>query len=165
MKNIILTTLLLIILFGCQNTQKTEELNSSVVSKWLSEINKENYEELYAELWSDSCKQYFNSSSEAVEYDDFKQMLHGLYTEYPDIEHEIHEIIACDDKVFARFSGKVLHDTIMIGAPATGKEIEWNAMAIFQLSNGKIQQRWEVTDLLGMYQQLGMELRKREESD
>jgi steroid delta-isomerase-like uncharacterized protein len=165
MKNIILPALLLIILFGCQNTQETEELNRSVVCKWLSEINKENYEELYAELWSDSCKHYFNSDSEALAYEDFKQLLHKLYTECPDIEHEIHEIIACDDKVFARFSGKVLHDTIMFGAPATGKEIEWNAMAIFQLSQGMIQQRWEVTDLLGMYQQLGMELRKREESD
>jgi steroid delta-isomerase-like uncharacterized protein len=162
MKRIILVPLLLICLLCCQNIQETEELNKTIVEKWLTEINKDNYEELFVELWSDSCKQYFNSNSKAVKYEDFKQMLDQLYTEYPEIQHEIHEIIACDDKVLARFSGKVVHDTIMFGAPATGKEIEWNAMAIFQLSKGKIQKRWEVTDLLGMYQQLGMELQLKE---
>jgi steroid delta-isomerase-like uncharacterized protein len=153
---------MLIFLVSCQDKQATAELNKSIVEKWLKEINKENYEALFETLWSDSCKQYFNSSSEAVEFEDFKQMLHQLYAEFPEIKHEIHEIIACDDKVCARFSAKVLHDTFMFGAPATGKEIEWHAMAIFQLSNGKIQRRWEVTDLLGMYEQLGMELRYKE---
>ena len=143
---------------AANNQQSTEELNKSVVSKWLLEINKDNFVELFDELWSDSCRQYFNSSTEPVEYDDFKQMIFNMYREYPVIEHRIHDMVACEDKVAAKFSAIVVHDTTMFGAPPTGKTIEWNAIAIFQLSNGKIQIRWEVTDLLGMYEQLGMEL-------
>jgi len=135
-----------------------EEQNIEVVKKWLLEINKDNFVELFDELWSDSCRQYFNSSTEPVEYDDFKQMIFNMYREYPVIEHRIHDMIACGDKVAAKFSASVVHDTTMFGAPPTGKEIEWSAIAIFQLSNGKIQNRWEITDLLGMYEQLGMEL-------
>ena len=155
-------------MISCQNNEfntEQEELNKSIVNKWLTEVNKENFEELLEELWTDNCKHYFNSSPEAVEFNDFKQMLHHIYTEYPVIHHEVHDIIASDDKVVAKFSAKVLHDTIMFGVPASGKEIEWNAIAIFQLSNGKIQTRWELTDLLGMYEQLGMELQLMETID
>ena len=67
-------------------------------------------------------------------------------------------IMAIDDKVIVRFSAQVTHDTFMFNAPATGKEVEWSAIAIFQLSNGKIINRWEVNDLLGMYEQLGYEM-------
>ena len=163
--NKLLLPLLLIFLVSSQNRKETEELNMSIVYKWLTEINKGNFEVLFDELWTEDCKQYFNSSSEAVEYDDFKQMIHNLYTEYPVIHHEVHDIIACGDKVVAKFSAKVHHDTIMFGVPATGKEIEWSAIAIFQLSNGKIQTRWEQTDLLGMYEQLGMKLELIERND
>jgi len=165
MNKVLLIPLLFIFLISCQNKKETEELNKSIVNKWLTEVSKENFEELFNELWADNCKQYFNSSSEAVEYEDFKQMIHNLYTEYPVIHHEVHEIIARGDKVVAKFSAEVFHDTIMFGVPASGKNIEWNAMAIFQLSNGKIQTRWEITDLLGMYEQLGMELQLKETID
>ena len=165
MKKLFLIPLLIVFLASCRNNNTTEELNKSIVNKWLTEVNKENYEELFKELWTDNCKHYFNSSTEAVEFNEFKQMLDNLYTEYPVIHHEVHDIIANDDKVVAKFSAKVFHDRTMFGAPATGKEIEWNAMAIFQLSNGKIHTRWEITDLLGMYGQLGMELHLKETID
>ena len=158
MNRLLWLLLIMILLISCQNGKETEELNRSVVNKWLTEINKENFEELFDELWAENCKQYFNSSSEPVDYADFKKMLQHLYTEYPVIHHDVHDIIARGDKVVAKFSARVQHDTVMFGVPATYKEIEWNAIAIFQLSDGKIQKRWEVTDLLGMYKQLGMEL-------
>ena len=165
MRKLVLIPLLIILSVSCQNKSATEELNKSIVIKWLTEVNEDNYEELFKELWVENCEHYFNSSTEAVKFDEFKQMLDNLYTEYPMIHHEVHDIIANDDKVVAKFSAKVFHDRTMFGAPATGKEIEWNAMAIFQLSNGKIHTRWEITDLLGMYEQLGMELHLKETID
>ena len=55
-------------------------------------------------------------------------------------------MIAKEDKVLAKFSAMVIHDTLMFGVPATGKELEWSAGAIFQLSEGNIQRHWEVAD-------------------
>ena len=150
-----------LILASCSHKDSTSALethNKTVVIKWLKEINKDNFEQLFDELWAKDCKQYFNSSNVAVEYGDFKEMIYNMYEEYSLITHEIHDIIAKDDKVIARFSARVNHDRLMFGAPATGKELYWSAIAIFQLKDGKIQNRWEITDLLGMYEQLGMEL-------
>ncbi len=168
-------TAAMIILEGCQNNKTkselkelqsqmaTEEQNKFIVYKWLQEVNEENFEQMLSELWAADARQYFNSSSDPVDYEAFIQMIDHLYQQYPVIEHEVHDMIADDDKVIARFSAHVTHDVESFGIPATGRELEWSAIAIFQLSGGKIVARWEVTDLLGMYEQLGMELQMKEE--
>lgn len=48
------------------------------------------------------------------------------------------------------------------GVPATGRELEWNAISIYWISEGKIQTRWEVADILSLYEQSGMELQMKE---
>jgi len=123
------------------NSYINEEQNKSIVMKWLMEVNKDNFGELFDELWASDCKQYFNSSNVAVEYNDFKEMIYHMYEEYPVITHEIHDIIAKEDKVIARFSAKVTHDRRMFGAPSTGKELEWSAIAIFQTVKSKTVER------------------------
>jgi len=165
----------MIIMGGCKNIKTKSELeefqakiaieeqNIDVVYKWLQEVNKENFEQMLNELWAADAKQYFNSSSESVDLEAFVQMIDHLYQQYPIIKHEVHDMIAEDDKVIARFSAHVTHDVESFGVPATGRELEWSAIAIFQLSDGKIVTRWEVTDVLGMYEQLGMELQIKED--
>lgn len=155
---------------GCRDRQAMEELenlharsameeqNKMIVKKWLLEVNKDNYEQLFGELWADDCKQILNSSRDTLEYEQFKELLAWLYTELPVITHEVHDIIARGDKVAAYFSARATHDVESFGVPATGRDLEWSAIAIFQLSDGRIQSRWEVSDMLGMYEQLGMKL-------
>jgi len=36
--------------------QSTEELNKSILSKWLNEVNKDNYENLFDELWAENSQ-------------------------------------------------------------------------------------------------------------
>lgn len=156
---------LLTIAIGCHTDaelsklQEQEEKNTALVLKWLNEVNKDNFEELFDELWTRDCKQYLNSNSEPVEYEDFKQMIIRFYRDFPMTTHEVHEIFAKGDRVTAVFSAMAVHDRDSFGVPATGKELRWSAIAVFELSEGKIKTRWEVNDLLGLYQQLGMELK------
>lgn len=81
-----------------------------------------------------------------------------IFSEFPAVTHEIHDIIAKRDKVIAMFSARATHDVESFGVPATGREIEWKAISIFQISDGKIRVRWEVADIFSMYEQLGMSL-------
>lgn len=60
------------------------------------------------------------------------------------------------------FTARTTHSVDSFGVPATGKELAWRAIAIFQISDGKIQTRWEVADILSMYEQLGFELKLKE---
>lgn len=174
MKKLVFIPLVLLFIISCQNQQAVNELqelkaqreleeqNKAIVLKWWNEVNKDNFEQLFDELWAKDCNQYMNSDPEPIDYDHFKLMIKNLYTEYPVIKHEVHDIIARENKVIVRVSANVIHDTDSFGVPATGKELQWSAIAIFEISEGKIQTRWEVADLLSMYEQLGMELRLKD---
>jgi steroid delta-isomerase-like uncharacterized protein len=142
---------------GFRAQMAIEEQNKAVVLKWLNEVNRENFEQLFDELWTKDCKQYLNSNPEPFEYDQFREMIKNLYSEFPVITQDVQNIYAKGDKVTAIFSARVKHDVDSFGVPATGKELKWKAIAIFQVSDGKIKTRWEVADLLSMYEQLGLE--------
>ena len=135
-----------------------EKQNKEIIRRWATEVNKENFEQLFSELWADNCIQYMNSNPEPIDNEKYKQIIDHFYSNFPVITHEIHDIIAKGDKVIARFTARTTHDVNSYGVPATGRELEWRAIAIFQISDGKIQKRWEVADILSMYEQLGMEL-------
>ena len=166
--------LILCFMVGCQDKEAmaeleefraqkaVEEQNKEIIRRWIEEVNKENFEQLFNELWAEDCLQYMNSNPEPVDNKQFKQMIENYYSNFPASTHEVHNIIAKDDKVIAMFTARTIHDMDSYGVPATGKELAWRAIAIFQISDGKIQTRWEVADILSMYRQLGMELKPKE---
>jgi predicted ester cyclase len=50
-----------------------------------------------------------------------------------------------------------------MGIPPTGKEITWPVTSIYRLSKGIVQELWIEFDILSLMQQLGMELKPKEE--
>lgn len=156
---------MLCFIFSCQEKEamaEVEKQNKEIIRRWVTEVNKENFEQLFSELWADDCVQYMNSNPEPIDNEQYKQMIDHFYSNFPVITHEIHDIIAKGDKVIVRFTARTTHNVDSYGIPATGRELEWRAIAIFQISDGKIQTRWEVADILSMYEQLGMELQMKE---
>jgi hypothetical protein len=72
-----------------------------------------------------------------------------------------------DKTSYLRFCQKKLYFSVdqFYGrrSPATGKKLEWGQILIFRVENGKIVEMWEDWDALGLMQQLGMELKPKEE--
>jgi predicted ester cyclase len=87
-----------------------------------------------------------NSNSEPYEYDQFKQMIKNLYSEFPVITHQVHDIFAKGDKVTVIFSAHASHGVDSFGFPAAGRKLEWKEIAVFQISNGKIKTdgKWRI---------------------
>jgi predicted ester cyclase len=77
--------------------------------------------------------------------------------------HKIEEIIAVKDKVIVRTVNYATHEGEFQGIPVTGKEVVFSGIAIFQIKDGKVIKVWEEADKLGWFQQLGMELKPKEE--
>ena len=69
---------------------------------------------------------------------------------------EIDEIFSTGDKVVVRWTGSGTHVADMNGIPATGKDINVDAISIHRLEDGKIAESWEVWDTLGFLQQIGV---------
>jgi steroid delta-isomerase-like uncharacterized protein len=85
--------------------------------------------------------------------------LKSWYTAFPDLKHQILNIIAKNDYVVvqAKYSGTQMNEFMRI--PATKKKIECKGVHIFKLDAGKIAELHFMDDDFSMFQQLGHELK------
>ncbi len=75
---------------------------------------------------------------------------------FPDLRLFILDTIAEEDAVAIRFALTGTHRGVFMGIPPTGREIEIGGCSIFHFGDGQIIERWQETDMLGLYGQLGV---------
>ena len=177
MKKLLMILPLVILLcftFSCQNQEamaeleamkaqaEAEEQNKTLAKRELEAWNKGDFE-AFKELLAPDYAWYFPSNNpkpmSREEIIEFGKMLHNAF---PDITFSIEELIAVEDRVISRFIVRGTHTGEFQGIPATGNKIEVSAIVIARIENGKIVENKEEYDLLGMMQQLGMELKPKE---
>lgn len=86
----------------------------------------------------------------------------ALRQAFPDAAYDLVEMIAAGDKVITRFVMRATHLGEFQGIPATGKKTELSGIAIVRIENGKAVEEREESDMLGLIQQLGLELKPKE---
>jgi predicted ester cyclase len=78
------------------------------------------------------------------------------FTGFPDMKHEINDIIAEGDKVVVRFTTTGTHKGYLGNIPPSNNKFSYSTTEIFRVSNGKIQEVWAASDFLTLYQQMGV---------
>jgi predicted ester cyclase len=73
---------------------------------------------------------------------------------FPDIAATLHEVVAQDDPVAARYTLEGTHQAPFAGIP-TGKRATLAGMGMFRLVGGRIVEGWGCADFFGFLQQLG----------
>lgn len=78
--------------------------------------------------------------------------------EFPDRQVVVELMVAEGDHVMARlhWSGTNLGPFPDLGAPATDRRAEWNAVSTFRIECGQLAEQWLVTDYLTRLRQLGI---------
>ncbi len=87
---------------------------------------------------------------------DYKQYVSEILSAIADFHMTIDDMVVEGDKVAVRFTGTGTHTGEYMGAPPTNEKMTTWAISIDRIVNGKIAERWERTDTLGMMQQLGV---------
>ena len=167
-------TLILCFIVGCQDKEamaeleefkaqaEVEEQNKDVVRKMFEASNKGDFE-TYKEVLAPDFVYYFPlRSTKPMSREETIEMVKMLHNAFPDITLSIEELIATGDKVIMRFIERGTHKGEFMGIPATGNKYETSGISIFRIENGKIVEDKEDFDMLGLYQQLGMELKPKE---
>ena len=85
-----------------------------------------------------------------------KQLITIFRSAFPDYHNVIKDMIAEGDRVAVRVMCRGTHRTEFMGIAPTGKLVEFSAISIFRFAGGKVVERWNKTDNLGMLQQLGV---------
>lgn len=77
-----------------------------------------------------------------------------LTAAFPDLQIDIDDLIAEQDKVVARLTFRGTHRGDFRGIAPTGRTVTFTAIRIYGISGGKVTESWACQDALGLLQQL-----------
>ena len=173
MKKLILIPLVLFFIISCQDKHSIAELEELKLKAEVTEQNivmiRDFYEDwnnrntdVMLELHAPNAKYHHPSvGSEPILYEEAIEQMKFLWDAFPDITLDIEDLFAEENKVVVRFIGRGTHAKDFGGIPATGIMTEASGMEIFHIKDSKIVEVWEISDRLGLMQQLGMELQMK----
>ena len=88
------------------------------------------------------------------------EAIKGLFTAYraafSDLNIEIDDLVAADEKVVILFTLTGTHKGDLMGIAATDKRVKVHGVVMSRFEEGKIVEEWEILDQLTMFQQLGV---------
>jgi len=141
-----------------------EARNIELIKTVATEGDKGNMD-IFNKLYAPDFKFYFPSNNpKPMSREDEMAMGKAFFAALPDMKHEITDIFAVKDKVVMRFVLRGTHKAELEGIPPTGKKLAVSAISVFRIKSGLIIEEREEADMVGMYQQLGMELKPQESS-
>jgi len=85
-----------------------------------------------------------------------KQYITMLHTAFSDFHCAIEDLIAEGDRVVVRLMCRGTHRGEFMGISPTGRQGNVTAISILRFAGGRVMERWNNTDNLGLMQQLGV---------
>ena len=132
----------------------TTEANKILVRRFYEALDEGNLAGAY-ELLTPSYRVHVPSNPEQT-LEGYKQSAAQLYEAFPDLRHNLEDMIAEGDKVVTRLTAHGTNTGNFFGLSPTGKAVTVSEIAIFRIADGQIVEQWPQSDALGMMQQLGL---------
>jgi predicted ester cyclase len=131
------------------------ESNIASVRRLLTEAFSEGKYAVIDEIVAPDAVEHQNGA-QGVGPEATRRVARGLRASFPDLRLEIEDVVAVDDKVWARVRGRGTDTGGVAGRPPSGARIEIDVIDIVRFRDGKIVEHWGVADRLGMLQQVGV---------
>ena len=145
-------------LFDAKTDSKNQNVtkNKAVMTRWVNELNNSNMAYLDEVIHKDFVDHnpFPGVPANKVGYISLLTKAHADW--FPDIKVTIVDMVAEGDKVALKLSVTATHTGTVMGAPATGKNLAWDAYAIYRLKDGQLIDRWEMLDSFSFMSQLGL---------
>ena len=108
------------------------------------------------ELFSPNFVNHSPEQGVTADLEGLKQYISMMHAAFSDFSATIEDMIAENDKVVVRMRVRGVHTGDFMGISPTKKEIDTTTISIVRIDNGKIVERWNVTDRLKILRQLGI---------
>ncbi len=158
---------------SCQNQKAMAELEGFKAQAEVEAQNKElirnSFEvldsgnaEILMEVFAPNALIYSPSNAKPMSREENDEFHKIVFRTFPDYYHGIEELISAGDKVVVRMLFTGTHKGEFQGIPPTGNKIEASVILIFRIEDGKVVELRREIDMLGLMQQLGMEIKPKE---
>lgn len=131
----------------------TPEANTALVRESLEAFNAGDTEMLLAAMTPDFVM-HLAEFPQPLGRDAWREGFEMLRRAFPDLEAQLEDAIAADDKVAVRLSFRGTHDGEFQGIPATGREVRYVSHEIYRLADGLVAEEWICSDTASLFRQL-----------
>lgn len=131
------------------------DVNAAVIRQFVDEVINHGDDSAMQELVHPDYV-YRAPDQELCGWDGLDALFAGYRSGLPDLNVSINDLVASGDKVVISITLNGTHTGDLMGIPATGKSLSVHGMVLSRLEDGKIIEEWEILDMLGMFQQLGV---------
>jgi steroid delta-isomerase-like uncharacterized protein len=131
------------------------EENKALVRRFYDEFVNPGNPEVADEIIAPECLFYFGGNFMGTGPEAVKRTLQMMRGAFPDLHLTIEELAAEGDTVAERLTGRGTHQGEFMGIAPTGKRVEFEALALFHVAEGKIVENRGMPDMLGLLQQIG----------
>ena len=139
---------------------KLEEQNKELARKVIAAIDRNDFATL-KELCSPDVTVSAPGLTTPMNFETLTQFFKAHYTAFPDWKHSIEEVVAEGNTVVIKLVQSGTHKAPYEGIPPTETKVTEPGLYSFVVVNGKIKGAYVIEDSLGLYQQLGMELKPK----
>jgi predicted ester cyclase len=139
-----------------------EEQNIELTKRWFNEMDKGNLA-ANDEICTEDFKCHFPWSPKPLNLNVYNQVMNANLVGFPDYNHTVEDIFAKGDKVVVRVTNRGTHKGEFYGIAPTGNEIKFSVTSMVRFVDGKAAEMWADFDSSVLYQQLGYELKPKEE--
>ena len=156
--------LILCFVVSCQDKEAMAELEEMKAQSEVEEQNKELLRNLFEELDkgnTEIIKELYGSTT-PLSPEEAIEMTKMFYNAFPDLTHTIDRLVAEGDMVAGQYTFRGTHKGKFSGIPPTDNKVEVTVIGIWSFADGKLAEYWTNIDMLGLMQQLGMELKPKE---
>jgi steroid delta-isomerase-like uncharacterized protein len=136
-------------------SQNTTEENKRLVREFIDAAFNQHQPDKAGEYMTSDIKWHGGTLGTVEGRDNFVGLIGAIVTALPDLRNVELDIIAERDIVSVRATVDGTHNGDLLGIPASGKHVQWDAIDNYRLVNGKIAEEWAADDLLAFVYGVG----------
>ena len=136
------------------SAQEQQQKNKQMVRQFFEAADRQDIEGM-GQLASSTNYSFHFPGMPPMDWNTHKQFFTAFTNAFPDLRHDIVDLVAEGDKVAVRFNVTGTHKGELQGIPPTGKKVSFIAMDFITLIDGKIVEDCLSVDMMGLMQQIG----------
>ena len=129
--------------------------NAEVARGWAQAAFNQHDLEAAAQFLAPDWVGHWVGMPEGHGHEGFKRLAGAYLAAFPDMKITVEDALEVGDKVVRRISWLGAQQGSFLGVPPTGRRVRGRGIVIIRIEDGKIAEEWEMSDLLGLLQQLG----------
>jgi steroid delta-isomerase-like uncharacterized protein len=135
------------------------ELNKTVARRIIAEVINRGDMAAFDALVAPEYQDHSGDPADPpVGREEYRQLVQGSRAALPDLHMTLDDVFAEGDKVVVRVTWHASHSGDFLGIPSTGKPFTMTGIGILRIVDGRLVERWNVSDVLSAMRSLGATL-------